>query len=194
MRERGEKLGTFAAVKGTMLEAHLVWARKRLGDLSAALSPHLPPAEAELVGRPLLAVDWYLLSTLVAIDKAIARAVGGNPERVYRELGHNSAVVNLAGAYKAFITDEPHRFFASQVRLHARFLNFGEEAYAPGPAHDGQLRLTGYPEYSPVFCQSAAGYYEGALEMMKVPGPIKVEETACQCAGDAACIFDLAWG
>ena len=43
-------------------------------------------------------------------------------------------------------------------------------------------------------CRSAAGYYEGALEMMKVPGPIKVQETACQCAGDDACVFDLARG
>lgn len=192
MRERREKLGTFAAVKGTMLEAHLGWARERLGDLDA-LTPHLAASEAALVARPLLAVDWYLLSTMVAIDKAIAGAVGGDPERVYRELGHNSAVINLAGAYKAFITDEPHRFFASQARLHARFLNFGQEVYSPGPAHDGQIRLTGYPEYSPVFCCSAAGYYEGALEMMKVPGPVRVQETACQCAGDDACVFALAW-
>jgi predicted hydrocarbon binding protein len=62
------------------------------------------------------------------------------------------------------------------------------------PAHDGRIRLTGYPDCSPAFCRSAGGYCEGALEMMKVPGHIRVEETACQCAGDLACVFDLAWG
>ena len=48
-------------------------------------------------------------------------------------------------------------------------------------------------EYSPVFCLSAVGYYQGPLETMKAPGPIRVHEGQCTCAGDEACVFDLAW-
>jgi hypothetical protein len=50
-----------------------------------------------------------------------------------------------------------------------------------------------YPEYSPVFCASATGYYEGALQMMHVPGPIVAAEALCHCAGDGVCRFDLSW-
>jgi hypothetical protein len=36
-------------------------------------------------------------------------------------------------------------------------------------------------------------YYQGAPETMKAPGPITVRESLCTCAGDEACVFDLAW-
>jgi hypothetical protein len=188
-----EKLTGRAAVKGTMLSAHVDWARTRFSKLAGALEPHLAPGPLPVVTGTVLAVDWYPLATLVALDKAIAAAVGGSAEAVYRELGRASALANLAGAYKTFIRDEPHRFFEAQARLHDRFLNFGQEAYVPGQGDDGEIHLTGYPEFSPVFCRSAGGYYEGALEMMKVPGPIRVVESSCQCRGDARCVFELSW-
>jgi hypothetical protein len=28
---------------------------------------------------------------------------------------------------------------------------------------------------------------------MKVPGPIRVEESSCQCRVDSACLFELSW-
>ena len=55
------------------------------------------------------------------------------------------------------------------------------------------MRHEGYEEYSPVYCASALGYFEGALRLMKVPGPVHVFEVSCQCAGDPACVFDLSW-
>jgi len=188
-----EKLGGSAAVKGTMLTSHLEWVRDRLPGTSEALRPHLPPEILSVVTGTILATDWYPLATIVAIDKAIARAVGGDPHAVYRELGRHSALINLSGAYKTYVRDEPHRFFEAQARLHDRFLSFGRETYVPGPAENGVIRLSDYPEYSPVFCRSAAGYYEGALEMMRVPGPIRVTESACQCTGHSSCVFDLSW-
>ena len=176
-----------------MLAAHLEWARGRFPSATQALRPHLPPELLPLVTGAVLATEWYPLATLVAVDKAIAQAVGGPRDAVYRELGRNSALVNLAGAYKTFIRDEPHRFFEAQARLHDRFLNFGRKEYVPGSGSKGEIRLSGYLEYSPVFCRSAGGYYEGALEMMKAPGPIRVTESACQCARAPACVFELLW-
>ena len=55
------------------------------------------------------------------------------------------------------------------------------------------VRIDGYEEWSPVFCESGIGYCEGALEMMGVPGRPSVVEVTCQCAGDPACVFELAW-
>jgi hypothetical protein len=193
MRLREEKLGTKAAVKGTMLLAHLDWAKQRFPDVTAALRPHLPADLLPLASGGVLAVDWLPLHKLVAVDHAIAKAAGGPAHIIYKALGHHSAVTNLSGVYKSYAVGEPHRFFAQQARLHDRFQNFGKSVYEELGKAAGRIQITDYYEYSPVFCGSAGGYYEGALEMMKVPGPIHVVESACQCAGDPACSFDISW-
>jgi predicted hydrocarbon binding protein len=77
--------------------------------------------------------------------------------------------------------------------LHRRFMNFGRSTYEQTGERSGRVRLEEYEEYSPVICASGRGYYEGALKTMKVPGPIRVEERTCQCAGDPACVYELAW-
>ena len=182
------------AVKGTMLQAHLAWARERL-DLRGLerLTAEVDGECAGLIERPPLATDWIPLRCLVAMDKAIATVVGDHPADVYRALGHHSAVVNLQGVYKAYIKDEPHRFFEQQANLHRRFQNFGSAHYERSGMQTGQMRIEGYEHPSPVFCASGRGYFEGALEMMKVPGPIQCLEVLCQCGGDPQCLYDLSW-
>jgi hypothetical protein len=182
------------AVKGTMLQAHLAWVRERfdaaqLGKLRAAL----PAGLRELVERPPLATDWVPLQILIDVDRAVAAVAGGRAEEVYRALGRHSAVSNLQGVYKAFAREEPHRFFEQQALLHRRFQNFGSAFYERAGLQSGRLRIEGYANPSHVFCASGKGYFEGVLEMMKVPGPIVCTEVLCQCSGDPSCLFDLSW-
>jgi uncharacterized protein (TIGR02265 family) len=176
-----------------MIQAHLAWAKDRLGDPLPRLAPLLSGELARILERGVLATDWFLLSHLVATDRAIATAAGGAADEVFRELGRQSAVRNLGGVYKTFLADEPHRFFEQMAVLHARFQNFGRSRYQKTSPRSGRIRAEDYPEYSPVFCASGTGYYEGALKMMRVPGPLQVTESSCQCAGDPACVFELAW-
>ena len=176
-------------VKGTMLHAHLDWLTKRVPDRAAAIKPHLPADLFRAVVPGVLATAWIPLKTLVAVDRAIARAGRGDADQTFRELGRHSAVSNLAGVYASFVTDEPHRFFEKQTRLHARFQDFGRSVYEVVSPREGRLTLEEYVEYSPVFCLSAVGYYIGALETMKAPGPIEVRETKCVCSGDRSCVF-----
>ena len=194
MKARQEKLGDRASVKGTMLQAHVAWAIAAMG---AAWTTRVPggidPLAAVFVDRGVLATDWVPLRALVAIDRAIAKAAGGAPDDVFRGLGRHSATSNLAGVYRGFVQEEPHRFFERTGLLHDRFQNFGRFTYERTAARSGRIRLDGYDEYSPVYCASAVGYYEGALQTMGPPGPIRVSETQCQCAGDPACVFDLSW-
>lgn len=192
MRERHEKLGDQAAVKGTMLRAHLAWAAGRQGVAAAAAS-RVEPGCRRLAQGDFLDTDWVPFRCLVEIDRALAAAAAMPPEQAFRELGGHSATLNLAGVYKSFVADEPHRFLEKSARLHDRFQNFGRCAYEPLGERHGRMRHEGYDEYSPVYCASGLGYYEGALLMMKAPGPVHVFELSCQCAGDAACVFDLAW-
>ncbi len=188
-----EKLGTAAAVKGTMVQAHLSWATERFGDAPARLRPHVAAECAPYLDRGILATDWIPFRCLVAIDRAIGVAVGGDAEKVYRDLGRHSATSNLSGVYKNFVAEEPHRFFEQMTLLHGRFQNFGRSFYEKVGERSGRIRIEGYEEYSPVFCTSGLGYLEGALQMMKVPGPIRGVEVSCQCAGDRTCLYELAW-
>lgn len=190
---RTEKLGRTAAVKATMLQAHLEWGMERAPDLHARLQPLVPAECLAHVERALLATDWIPFRCLVAIDRGIATAVGGGSEHVYRELGRHSATLNLGGVYKSFVVEEPHRFFEQASLLHGRFQNFGRAAYERTGERSGRLRFEGYEEWSPVYCSSALGYFTEALRLMNVPSPPTGAETSCQCAGDPACLFELSW-
>jgi hypothetical protein len=182
------------AIKGTMLQAHLSWARERFDVAGLAkLRSLLQPGVRELVDRPPLATDWVPLDVLLDVDRAIAAVAGGRPEEVYRGLGRHSAVTNLQGAYKAFAREEPHRFFEQQALLHRRFQNFGAAFYERAGLQSGRMRIDGYAKPTLVFCASGRGYFEGVLEMMKVPGPVQCTEVLCQCSGDPSCLFDLSW-
>ena len=192
MKVRRESLGRTAAVKATMLQAHLTWAQKQVGDLDR-LRPHLDAECLAFLNRRTLATDWVPFRCLVRMDRAIAAVVGGSPDRTFGELGRHSASVNLGGVYKRFIASEPHRFFTQMGVLHDQFQNFGRSRYEKDGERAGRIVLEGYMEYSPVYCASGGGYYEEALKMMFAPGPIKVSETSCQCAGDASCIYQMSW-
>jgi hypothetical protein len=194
MKARQEKLGERAAVKGTMLQAHVAWAVAKLGAGWMGKVPGgIDPVAAVFVSRGVLATDWVPFRALVAIDRGIAAAVGGVPEDVFRALGRHSATSNLAGAYKGFVQEDPHRFFEQTGILHGRFQNFGRFTYERTGTRSGLIHIDGADEFSPAYCVSGIGYYEGALAIMNAPGPIHVVETACQCAGDAACVFEVAW-
>jgi hypothetical protein len=49
-----------------------------------------------------------------------------------------------------------------------------------------------YSCFSPVYCQSAIGYYEQAI-VVHGAKPHPVIEASCQCAGDPSCTFELEW-
>lgn len=193
MSFKEERLGTTAAVKGTMLEAHLKWAAERLPDVTGALAPLLAPETAALTRGKVMPVQWIPLHAIVAIDRAIAAAVRQPPAEVFRELGRFSAKFNLGGVYKSFASEDPHAFFEKQVMLHSRFCNFGRSEYRKTGDTSGRISLHDCDEYSPAFCLSGLGYYEAALEMMGSADRVRVTDTSCVCRGDAACVVDLAW-
>ena len=193
MSIKEERLGSTAAVKGTMLEAHLQWAAARLPDLAGTLAPLLAPEPAALLKGRVLPIHWIPLRNVVAIDRAIATAVKLPADDVFRELGRHSAKFNLEGVYKNYTSEDPHSFFEKQASLHSRFCNFGRSEYARTGPRSGRITLSECAEFSPVFCLSGLGYYEAALELMNPSGHVRVVESACVCKGDLACVVDVSW-
>lgn len=189
----GERLTGEGNLKATMLKAHLAWAEERSKDILDELSRRLDDGDLAYLKVALLATEWIPFDAAVRIDRAIAQAVGGDLDERLRQMGRHSAAVNLSGVYRIFVRDEPHRFFTRMTVLHRRFQSFGDPAYEQTGERSGRIHIEGCQEYSKVYCRSAQGYYEGALEMMKVPGPVRVAEVSCQCNGDPDCIFEFEW-
>jgi predicted hydrocarbon binding protein len=194
MRQHDECLEGRARVAASVLRAHLAWATERWPDVFEALRPHLDEPTLSTVREPPQGLgDTVLFRDLVLIDKAIAAAAGGEAAPVYEALGTYSARHNLAGLYQSYDPEQPHRLFQSMDILHRTFQDFGKSHYERSGPRSGRIRIEQYTEYSPVFCQGGRGYYAEALRMMKAPGPVAVEEVACHCAGDPACVFELRW-
>lgn len=193
MSAEAERFDPKAMVKGTMVRAHLSWAAHRLGNDLGEVKTALSGEPREILSRTVLATDWVPFGSLVAVDRAIARAVGGEPADVYRELGRHSAALNLQGVYRSFVTAEPHRFFERMTVLHHQFQSFGRSSYERQGERAGRIRLLDYAAFSKVFCLAGQGYYEEALRLMHVPGPVVATEPQCRCEGAEACVFDLSW-
>jgi hypothetical protein len=192
-RQKREHLGDKAKVTISILKAYVDWAHRKWGDPLERLKKLLDADTAALLAKPLPEGRRIPFRQLIDVSKAIAVAAGGNPNVVYTELGKHSARVNMAGAYNRFTVEAPHHFFDHMDHLHHTFQNFGRSDYTRTGDRSGRVRLEGYQEFSPVYCQSGMGYYDQALRMMKAPGPIRVVETSCQCLGDPACVFELSW-
>ena len=183
-----------ALVKGTMLRAHMSWASSRFGpDLEPVRRAFSSTSSPAFLTRLVLPTDWIPFSDLVALDRAIAAAAGGDPEETWLALGRHSAALNLTGVYKGFISGEPHRFFERMTVLHHQFQTFGRSVYEKLGESSGRIRIENSTAYSQVYCISGRGYYEEALRLLRAPGPISVRETACSVSGDPACVFELSW-
>lgn len=194
MEREQERLGRRCRLRAHILKAHLAWAAKRWPNVPAALRPHLDPAGLAIVQAPPRGdTDTVLFSDLVRIDRALAAAAGGEAEQIYLALGVHSAQLNIGAAYKAYAPEQAHEFFKSMSTVHRAFQDFGKSRYERLGERSGRVRITRYSEFSPVFCVSGRGYYEEALRIMKVPGPIAVNEVQCHCAGDEACVFEMSW-
>lgn len=191
MKLKREKLGLHGAVKGTMVQAHLAWAAEHVPTAESSLPSRLSTESHALVSGGVLATDWFPFRCLIDLDRAIAALAGGDSGAVFRSLGRHSAALNLKGAYRAFVADDPHRVFERTALLHERFQNFGRSSYERREPRAGRIRVEGCDEYSPVFCESALGFYEGALQTLDTPG--RCAETRCTCLGDDACEFEVEW-
>ena len=176
-----------------MLQAHLDWGEAERPGVTGKLLVRVGEDCRLFLDGGLLATQWIPFYCFVEIDRAIAELVGGDENEVWRRMGRHSASVNLGGVYKVFVKREPHRFFERMTILHGRFQSFGRPVYEETGERSGRIRIEECEQYSPVYCASALGYYEGALEMMRVPGPVRAREALCQCAGEAVCLYELGW-
>ena len=179
-------------VKGAMVRAHLQYVREELGDPALAQTiGALPPVVAAEV-QGILASTWCSFESLIVLDRTIARIAGRDEREMTRELGKYSARVNLSTIYRAFHRDDIHEFFRHSAALHRQFQDFGSCQYEHVDATHGRITVRDAVCFSPAYCSGETGYLEQVIATHGGRAS-NVTESACQCAGDDRCTFELRW-
>lgn len=179
-------------VKGAMVRAHLQFVRDRAGEAALARTlAALPPAVAAEVDG-ILVSTWCSFENLIALDLAIARVAGRDADGLVRELGRYSAQINLSTFYRAFHRDDIHDFFRYSAALHRQFQDFGTCIYEQLGPTSARISIRDAACFSPTYCASEAGYLEQVIATHGGRGT-SVTESACQCADDDHCTFEMRW-
>jgi hypothetical protein len=148
----------------------------------------LPEETAGRLKRGLLSSGWYPFGDLINLDRHLWGLFHQEMPDIIREFGRYSAKKNL----KVMSVLTPHEFFRNSVTLHDRFQDFGTAEYEQTGPTSGKMVYLDYPCYSPIFCESAFGFFEQCLVLFGAKSP-KVTEPQCQCNGDASCTFAMTW-
>jgi hypothetical protein len=187
-REAREVL-TGGRVRARIVKSHLQWVRDYHGeDALGRLLEMLPERDIATIAP----AAWCSFESVVRLDRAIEAMFGRGRPGFLREMGRYSAHLNLTAMQPLLKRDDLHAFFHRAVLLHSQFQDFGTAEYEERWECSGRMVHSGYRCFSPVYCASAVGYYEQAIVLHGVR-PVVVLETSCQCAGDAACTFELQW-
>jgi len=183
---------TFGKMKGGIFRSHLQWIKDKHPDDMQKVLDRLPADARQALGGAILATSWFPFAWLIALDRAIAEEFGGGSAETMRELGKYSALINLSTTYKLLDRKANHEFFRNSALLHTQFQDFGKVAYQQTGETSGRMIYTQYNSYSPAFCASALGYFEGCVESHGGKN-VNVVEIECQCYGDPSCTFDISW-
>jgi hypothetical protein len=180
-------------VKGGVLRAHVSWAREwadaaQMKALYDTLGADVRQALASVV----LTTRWYPFGWLVEVQKGLVDVLGNGNRSILRQAGRYAAAANLGSVSRAFDGDEPDRFLRLTALLHTQFQDFGSATFEQTGPRQGRMIHRHNRCFSPVHCESSAGYYEQCARMHGAV-EVTVEQTSCQCLGASSCVFAIEW-
>ena len=181
-----------AHVKGQLLIARFDYLRETHDtNVVAQVLDSLAAADRDQV-LGLARGRWYPFALLMRLDHTLAHVLAGDDLAFFEELGRASARhrTEWLGEHAALVN--VHAFLSRMAEEHRSFHDFGRAVYRRTGFHSSDMTFSEYPELDQAFCLSSRGYLMGVLELL-TGRPGEVNEKACQCAGDSACVFHLDW-
>lgn len=180
-------------VKGSVLRAHLRWAREHADpDTFRAMLDTLSPERVADLSDVLFATTWYPLQWLVDLDRAIVSAIGEGNAATLRSAGRFAAAATLRHVRASLLREEPLSFLRHVALLQSHFADFGAATWERLGTTSGRMTHRHWRCFAPTLCESSAGFYEEAARMAGGTSP-NVEEISCQCRGDKHCSFIVRW-
>ena len=184
-----------AMVKGTAVKASLAFVASRAGeDRLARIIAALPPPYEEMLSGPVLQGNWYEFSTLLALMDASAPFVTpvGSKSLAW-EMGRFSADFGLKSIYKVFFRlADPGFIIHKASQVFDSYYRPGTMIVERAAPQEALLRLTGFDQPSPVFCDRLLGWMERTLELCGAK-EICMEHPRCLSRGDASCDYMGRW-
>jgi hypothetical protein len=181
-------------VKGGLLRARFLFVLLNHGaDIWARVLSSLPGEERESL-KDIIVDNWYPLSTLDLVDRAIAEQLGdGDKEaEVFDRLGEFSATSSLSGPYSSLINPDVHSFLSQSALIHHAYQDFGTASYGSLSETSGLLTIQYDKAPPPSFCASGSAYFRHAVELCGARSA-RVTHTRCRARGDAVCEFYFTW-
>ena len=179
-------------IKGGLLRARFLFVVLNHGpERWARILAKLSEEDRRVAGD--IAVDnWYPLSTLEQIDRAIAEETTEEPEKVFDQLGEFSATSSLSGPYSSLINPDIHSFLTQSALIHRSYQDFGVAEYEALSETSGLLTIK-YETAPPLsFCLSGTAYFRHAIELCGAR-TASVTHTRCCGRGDSVCEFYVTW-
>lgn len=185
MRER--------AIKGSVLTSRLAFVERKLGKAGVSrVLAHLGDEDRAVLEGIILPAGWYPFDVQERLDDAIVFELGGK-ESVYKELGANSAELNLSASQKVYVrARDPHGLLKSAAAIYRLYYASGERAYEHLGDRRALLRTTGSETFSRHDCLTIVGWHEKAIEMCGGKRA-RVRETKCKARGDDCCEYLCEW-
>lgn len=182
-------------IKGASLLARLEYVTEKGGaELLGRVLARLPAADRKVLEGNPLPSSFFPLDLNERLDEAIAQAVSPlDPVGVYRELGRASAQKNLQRFHQVFLRGHSaHALLEGFPAVRATYYSDGTASYARSSDTSGILRVEGASSHSLPDCESTAGYFERAIELVGAR-QARVEVARCRGRGDALCEFRCGW-
>jgi uncharacterized protein (TIGR02265 family) len=181
-------------VKGGLIRARFLFVVLNHGpDTWNRVLASLPDDVRESL-KDIVVENWYPVSTLDLVDRAIADQIGDGDEEeeVFDKLGEFSATSALSGPYSSLVNQDVHSFLTQSALIHHAYQDFGTASYEPLSETSGVLTIQYDIAPPPSFCASGSSYFRHAVELCGARSA-RVTHTRCRARGDDACEFYFTW-
>ena len=181
-------------IKGTVLLARRAFVQRHFGpDTWEKVLATLPPEDQATLRKLILNVAWFPFKLGERLDAAIVRVLAKGDEKVFEQIGRNSADENLTGAQRSFLVPgDIHAFLRQTPEIYRFYYDAGHRTYEKTGPTSAVLTTGDADTFSRVDCLTIIGWHKRALEMCGARD-IKMTEEACRSRGDAHCRYRLEW-
>lgn len=186
------------SIKGSVLKSRLAFVEQKLGKVGVArIVAKLKKEDREILEGILLPAGWYPFDTserlTVAIAHELESALGEKGDDVYRELGRQSAEMNLSASQRVYVRErDPHGLLKAAASIYRLYYASGERTYERVADTKAVLRTMGSETFSREDCLTIIGWHDRAITMCGGKD-VRVSQPKCRVRGDDCCEYVCEW-
>lgn len=149
----------------------------------------LPGSDQEVFKETLLTSHWYEFEIGRRLDEAIVSVLGSGANKVFEDIGAQSARRNLGGIHSAFIEGkDPVSFMKKTSMIYKFYYDKGHREYEEKAPGHGVMTTYDAETFSVPDCLTVVGWYKEALKMCGAKN-VTIKEETCRALGGEHCRY-----